>query len=211
MGLGEKEINFLQKCLKILRTNPAKAEKMVKEEEKDDLDGSGAQVIRVTDSPSLSSDRGVVLHKRAADMKMAKKKKISKPKKADKTKKKDKSVRSKKVKRVKSKLKKNNKKRKLPKKRKNIANKRNNKNLERNKKKKMKLISRTNKLKQKRKQMHQIKQKSEILVKSEKLENCTSLWSELTNIGLGVAATLNKQVVDIDLVIKVDSLAGKFH
>ena len=104
-----------------------------------------------------------------------------------------------------------NKKRKLPKKGKHIADKRNNKNLERKKKRKIKLISRTNKLKQKRKQMHQNKQKSEILVKSDKLENCTRLWSEFTNIGLGVATTLRKQVVDIDLFIKVDSFAGKFH
>ena len=211
MGLGEKEIHLLQKFLEIIRTNPAKAEKMVKEEEKDDLDGLVAQVIRVNDPPSLRSDRGSILHKRAAEMKMAKKKKLSKPKKADKTKKKEKSVRSKKVDRVKSKLEKANKKRKRPKKGKHIADKRNNKNLERKKKRKIKLISRTNKLKQKRKQMHQNKQKSEILVKSDKLENCTRLWSEFTNIGLGVATTLKKQVVDIDLFIKVDSFAGKFH
>ena len=184
---------------------------MVKEEEKDDLDGLGVQVIRVNDPPSLRSDRGSIFHKRAAEMKMAKKKKLSKPKKADKTKKKEKSVRSKKVDRVKSKLEKANKKRKRPKKGKHIADKRNKKNLERKKKKKVKLISRTNKLKQKRKQMHQNNQKSEFLVKSDKLENCTRLWSEFTNIGLGVATTLKKQVVDIDLVLKVDSLAGKFH
>ena len=208
VGLGEKEIHLLQKFLEIIRTNPAKAEKMVKEEEKDDLDGSGAQVIRVTEPTFLSSDRGIILHKRAAEMKMAKKKKLSKPKKADETKKKEKSVRSKKVKRVKSKLEKTNKKRKPPKKRKN---KRNNKNLERKKKKKIKLISRTNKIKQKRKQMHQNKQKSEFLVKSQKLENCTSMWSEFTRVGLGLATTLKKQVVDIDLVIKVNSLPGKIY
>ena len=208
MGLGEKEIHFLQKFLEIIRTNPAKAEKMVKEEEKDDQDGSGAQV---TELPSLRSDRGSILNKRAAEMKMAKKKNMLKRKKADKTRKKDKSFRSKKVERVKSKLEKDSKKRKLPKKGKHIAKKINNKKLKQKKKKKIKIISRTNKLKQKRKQMHQNKQKSEFLVKSETLENCTSLWSELTNIGLGAAATLKKQVVDIDLVIKVDSLAGKFH
>ena len=211
VGLEEKEFHFLQECLEIIRTNPTKAEKMVKEEEKDDLDGLGVQVIRVNDPPSLRSDRGSIFHKRAAEMKMATKKKTSKPKRADKTKKKDKRVRSKKVKRVKSKLGKNNKKRKLPKKRKNIANIRNNKNLERKKKKKIKFISRTNKIKQKSRQMHQNKQKSEFLVKNEKLENCTSLWSEYTRVGLGLATTLKKQVVDIDLVIKVSSLAGKHH
>ena len=76
MGLGEKEINFLQKCLEILRTNPAKAEKMVKEEEEDDLDGLGAQVMRDTDPPSLRSDRGSILHKRAAEVKMEKRRKL---------------------------------------------------------------------------------------------------------------------------------------
>ena len=35
------------------------------------------------------------------------------------------------------------------------------------------------------------------------LENsCTELWSDLINAGLGIATTLRKQVMDIDLVIK---------
>merc|ERR1711997_319234 len=67
VGLGEKEIHILQKFLEIIRTNPAKAEKMVKEEENDDLDESGAQVTRDTDPPSLRSDRGSIFHKRAAE------------------------------------------------------------------------------------------------------------------------------------------------
>ena len=41
--------------------------------------------------------------------------------------------------------------------------------------------------------------------------NCTSLWAKLTNVGLGMASVLQKQVTDIDLDIKVISLAGKFH
>ena len=36
----------------------------------------------------------------------------------------------------------------------------------------------------------------------EEVNNCTSLWADLTNVGLGVATTLRKQVMDIDLVIK---------
>ena len=41
--------------------------------------------------------------------------------------------------------------------------------------------------------------------------NCTSLWAKLTNVGLGIASVLQKQVTDIDLDIKVISLVGKFH
>ena len=36
----------------------------------------------------------------------------------------------------------------------------------------------------------------------EEVNNCTSWWAELTNVGLGVATVLKKQVMDIDLVIK---------
>ena len=32
--------------------------------------------------------------------------------------------------------------------------------------------------------------------------SCTELWAELINVGLGVATTLRKQVMEIDLVIK---------
>ena len=49
-------------------------------------------------------------------------------------------------------------------------------------------------------------------LKMDKLNNnCTSLWAKLTNVGLGMASTLQKQVIDIDLDIKVISLTGKFH
>ena len=68
-------------------------------------------------------------------------------------------------------------------------------------------------MKQKRNGMEGNRRKTKFLGKSEELENCTSLWAELTNIGLGLATTLRKQVMHIDLVIKVNSLtlAGKFH
>ena len=67
-------------------------------------------------------------------------------------------------------------------------------------------------MKQKRKGMQGNRRKTKSLEKSEDLEKCTSLWAELTNIGLGVATTLRKQVMDIDLVIRAIYLspAGKF-
>ena len=185
LGLGEEEI------LKMIRANPEKAEKMVEEEEKDE-DGSGAKLMRVRQPPSMRS-------KRAAEIKVKmgkkKKKKDSKQKKLEKTKKKDQNAKSKKRKSVKSKEKKINKKRKLGKKGKHITNKNNNK-LERKTKKKIKLISRMKKINQKRKETHGNRQKTKFLGKSAELENCTSLWAELTNIGFGLASSLKKQVMD---------------
>ena len=70
------------------------------------------------------------------------------------------------------------------------------------------------KKKQKRKRTQENRQKTKFLEKSEDLEKCTSLWAELTNIGLVLATNLRKQVMHIDLVKKkVNSLtlAGKFH
>ena len=206
LGLGEKEIQLVKKILKIIRANPEKAEKMVEEEEKD-RDGTSAQLMRIRQPPLMRRKRST--EKKA---KMGKKKKrVSKQKKIENTKKKDQN--SKKRKSVKSKEKKINEKRKLGKKGKLITNKNNNK-LERKTQKKIKLISRMKKKKQTRKGAQEKRQKTKCLEKSEDLDNkCTSLWAELTNIGLVLATNLRKQVMHIDLVIKVNSLtlAGKFH
>ena len=173
----------MEKFLKIVRAHPKMAKKMVEEEEKDQ-DGSDAKLMRVRgEPPSMRSKRAT-----ANNVKMAKKKK----KKVEK--KKDQNVKSKTRKRVKSKEKKINKKRKLGKKEKRIANKKNNK-LERKTKKNIKLVSKMKKMKQKRNGMEGNRRKTKFLGKSEELENCTSLWAELTNIGLGVATTLKKQVM----------------
>ena len=202
----------IEKFLKIVRANPEKAEtrygkfeKMVEEEEKDQ-DGSDAKLMRVRgEPPSMRSKRAT--EKR---VKMAKKK-VSKQKKVEKTKR-DRHVNSKKRKMVKSKEKKINKKRKLGKKGKLITDKNNNK-LERKTQKKIKLISKMKKKKHRRKETQETRRKTKSMEKSEDLEKCTSLWADLTNIGLGLATTLRKQVIHIDLVIKVNSLtlAGKFH
>ena len=61
-------------------------------------------------------------------------------------------------------------------------------------------------------EMKKIKQKVKLIQeKNEELDVCTNLWVELTNLGLGVATALQKQVMDVDLVTKLTSLPGKFH
>ena len=67
------------------------------------------------------------------------------------------------------------------------------------------------KTKQQRKVNQGERQRTKYLEKMEELNTCTSLWAKLTNVGLGVASALQKQVKNMDLDIKVISLAGKFH
>ena len=77
-------------------------------------------------------------------------------------------------------------------------------------KKKMKRIFKMKKIKQKRKEKQGKGQRRKNL--EELNNNCTSLWAKLTNVGLGVASVLQKQVTHkIELDINVISLAGKFH
>ena len=63
----------------------------------------------------------------------------------------------------------------------------------------------------KRKKTQKSKKQKTFLGKSEELENCTSLWAELTRAGLGIATTVKKQVMDFHLNIKVNSLAGSLY
>ena len=197
--LREEEINFVQKFLKIIRSNPEKTQsvykklhKMLKEEEKANQDGLGTNHMGAGEPPSMRRDTLRVLHKRGAEkkMKLVNKKHISKREKIDKTKKKDKNVQSKTEKYG---AKQPNKKRKLGKKGKSVAKKGKNK-LDRKKKRKINCISKMKQIKQKRKEVQEDRQKTKFLVKNEELENCTSLWAELTSVGLGVATTLKKQV-----------------
>ena len=56
------------------------------------------------------------------------------------------------------------------------------------------------------------RQRTNYLEKMEELNNnCTNLWAKLTNLGLGVASSIQKQVMDIDLDIQMNSLTGKTH
>ena len=223
-SLALEEFHLLQqKFHDIIRANPEKAitlnEKfrtILKEEEKEE-EGSQFPVMSNQDSNQVrvsqpGGGQVKILHKRGAQlkMKMAKKEPVSKRKKNDKTKKKDQNVKSKKGKSVNPKEKRIDKKGNLDKKGKHISHENSN-NPERQRRKKRKLISRMKQIKEKRKQTRKNRHKSKFVVKSEELENCTSLWAEFTNIGFGVATTLKKQVMDINLIIKVKSLAGKFH
>ena len=197
--LREEEIYFIQKFLEIIRSKPEKTQslyekfqKILKEEEKDNQDGFGTNHMRASEPPSIRSDSLRTLHKRGAEkkMKMAWKKRVSKRKKIDKTKNEDQNVKSKTEETAKFGVKEINKKRKPGKKGEHVANKEN--NLKRKKKKKIKCMKKIRK--QERKKVQNNRQKSECLVKNEKIENCTSLWAELTNVGLGVATTIKKQV-----------------
>ena len=200
--LREEAIHFIQKFLDIIRSKPEKTQslyerfqKILKEEEKDNQDGFGTNHMRASEPPLIKSNFLRTLHKRGAEkkMKMAWKKRVSKQKKIEETKNEHQNVKSKTEETAKSGVKEINKKRKPGKKGEHVANKEN--NLKRKKKKKMKCISRMRKIrKQERKKVQDNRQKSESLVKNEKLENCTSLWAELTNVGLGVATTIKKQV-----------------
>ena len=198
--LREEEIYFIQKFLEIIRSKPEKTQslyekfqKILKEEEKDNQDGFGTNHMRASEAPSIRSDFLRTLHKRGAEkkMKMAGKKRVSKRKKIDKTKNEDQNVKSKTEETAKSGVKEINKKRKPGKKGEHVASKEKN-NLKRKKKKKISRMKRIRK--QERKKVQDNRQKSEFLVKNEELENCTSLWAELTNVGIGVATTLKKQV-----------------
>lgn len=215
-SLALQEFHLLQKKFEdIIRANPEKASGLnekfrtiLKEEENEeddqfpaiyDQDGGDGTHMRVGEPVKI-------LQKRAAHRQ--KKKKVSKRKKVDRTKKKDHNGKSKKGKRVQTKKKKINKNGKLGKKEKRIRNK-NNKKLERKTKKKLKLISKMKQINQKIKGTQENRQKIKFLEKSEEVENCTSLWAELTNVGLGLASSLKKQVMDTDLINSL-ALAGKF-
>ena len=68
------------------------------------------------------------------------------------------------------------------------------------------------KTKQQRKEKQENRERTGSLVKMEKQNNnCTSLWAKLTNVGLGMASVLQKQVTGIDLDIKVIYFIGNFH
>ena len=175
--------------------NPEKAEKMVEEEEREK---DGGQPL------SMRRERAA---EKKVNMAQKKKNQISKKRELEETKKKDK--KSKKGKGIKSKKETYNR-RTLGKKGKHSRSKNTNK-MERKTKKKRKLTSRGKKMNEKKNKTQRNKEQKTILGKSEELENCTSLWAELTRAGLGIATTVKKQVMDFDLVIKVDSLAGSLY
>ena len=236
MALGLEEIDLLQKVQEVIRANPGKAESLfgkfhqiLKEEGKEDLmcnhcppvlndgDGWDGSQMGLSLPPSPDSGSAKTLHKRAVPLsrKVAKKKKVSQGKKV--AKKKDRrNMKSRKVERKQTGVENPNKTRKLGKKEKQKGKKtKTKKTSQKNKRKtnkKIKKILKMKKTKQQRKEKQENRQITGYLGKMEKQNNnCTSLWAKLTNVGLGIASVLQKQVIDIDLDIKVISLAGKFH
>ena len=233
MTLGVEEIDLLQKVQEMIRANPGKAESLfekfieiLKEENKEDLmcnhcppvlndqDGWDGNQMRLRLPPS--PDNAKTFHKRAVSLsrKVAKKKKVSKGKKV--AKKKDR--RNMKVERKQTGVENPNRPRKLGKKEKQKENKKKTKTKKTSQKKKrktetkIKKILKMKKTKQQRKEKQENRERTGYMGKMEtQNNNCTSLWAKLTNVGLGMASVLQKQVTDIDFDIKVISLVGNFH
>ena len=203
IGYKEKEFNFLLKrLLDLSRKNPEKVTKLfgdfleelgtILNEDKNEerLEGNRSPVVTNQDKEQMMRsedtlvESGTVktLRKRGVEVG----RKIVKRKSFGKGRKDDK---NRKRKGGKSKDKKINKSRKISKKTKDQQ-------------KRTKHVSEMKKIKQKVKLIQE---------KNEELDVCTNLWVELTNLGLGVATALQKQVMVADLVKKLTSLPGKFH
>ena len=234
MALGEEEILLLQKVQEVIRVNPGKAESLVekfhqilKEESKVNLIcnhcppvlnnhyGWDGNQMRLSLPPSPDIGNVKRLHKRGVPLK----RKVVKKKKVSEKKKDRRNVNSRKVERKQSGMENPSRTKKLGKKEKQKENKMKTKKISQKKKKKKRKtktkIKKTLKMK-KTEQQRKAKQgngkRTKHVGKMDKLNNnCTSLWAKLTNVGLGMASTLQKQVIDIDLDIKVISLTGKFH
>ena len=224
MALGEEEIDLLQKVQEIIRANPGKAESLfgkfqqiLKEEGKEDLmcnhcppllndqDGWDGNQMRLRLPPS--PDNVKTLHKRAVSLsrKITKKKKVSKGKKV--AEKKDRrNMKSRKVERKQTVVENPNRPRKLGKKEKQKENKKktetkktSQKKKKRKTKTKIKKLLKMKKTKQQRKEKQENRPRTGYMGKMEKQNNnCISLWAKLTNVGLGMASVLQKQVTDFD-------------
>ena len=226
-ALGLEEVHLLQKVQEIIRASPRKAEilfekflQILKEENREDLicnhcppvlnyqeDGWDANLMRLSLPPS--PDRGSVktLQKRGAGLKMkvTKKKQISKGKKVA-GKKDRRNMKSRKAERKQTGVEIPNKHRKHGKKKNQKEAKKNSntKKASQKKKRKTKTKKRMKKIKQKRKVKQGNSQRRKNWEKMEELNNnCTSLWAKLTNVGLGLASVLQKQVthiIDLDMI-----------
>ena len=208
IGYKEEEFNVLLKRLRDLsRKNPQKVTKLfgdfleelgtILNEDKNEerLEGNRSPVVTNQDKEQMMRSENTLtwsgtvktLRKRGVEVgrKIVKRKSFGKGRKDDKTRKR---------KGGKSKDKKINKSRKLSKKKAGKGY--------QQKKTKIQLIL----------EMAEIKQRAKLIQeRNDELDVCTNLWVELTNLGLGVATALQKQVMDADLVTKLTSLPGKFH
>ena len=217
MELEVEEINLLQKVQEMIRANPGKAESLferfwqiLKEENKEDLmcfhcppmliDRDWNQ-MRVSLPPFPDSGSVKTIHKRGAGLrrKVGKKKKVSKGKKVAEKKGRG----NMKSRKKQTGVEKPNKNSKLGKKEKQKEDKKNRKTKKASQKKKInkkkKQILKMKKTNQQRKEKQETRQRTKYQEKMEELNNCTSLWAKLTNVGLGMAASLQKQVTDFNL------------
>ena len=195
------ESYLLQKLQEIIRANPEQAESLfetfreiLKEEKMEDLICSHCPLLNHRDewgdanqmrvSESHSTDSIKIIQKRGAELrrKVAKKEQDSKRK-----------IVARKEKEKRQSRRENGKQPEMKKHRKlGKKNMKTKKALQKRKKKKNKKILKMKKIKQKRKQGE--RQKTRLLEKMKELNSCTSLWAEFTNVGLGAASALNKQV-----------------
>ena len=219
MALGVEEIILLQKVHQIIRASPGKAEglfekfrQILREEKKEELicnqcpgfnhrDEWDATQMRSSLLPPPSHDTASVktLQKRGVGLR----RKVAKTKGKQVAKKKDRqTMKPRKVERKQTEV--SNKRRKFGKKENQKEKKKNVKAKEafqkRKKNKKIKTILKMKKIKQKRKIQQENKRTNNLKILEE--VKCTDMWAELTNVGLGAATALKKQVVDIGLVIK---------
>ena len=216
MALGVEEIHLLEKVHQIIRASPGKAEGLIekfrqilKEEKKEELicnqcpgfnhrDEWDATQMRSSLLPPPSHDTGSVktLQKRAIRPRRKVAKKRSKGKKVGKKKNRQ-NMKPRKVERKQSGVENSKKRRKFGKKenrkekKKSMKSKEASQKKKRKKNKKIKKIEKMKKIKQRRK-VQQGNRRTKNLEKTEEL--CVNMWAEFTNVGLGVATTLMKQV-----------------
>ena len=232
MALGVEEIILLQKVHEIIRANPGKAEglfekfrQILKEENKEEVicnqcpgfnhqDEWDATQMRSSLLPPPSHDTASVktFQKRAIGLRRKVAKKVSKGTRKVAKKKDRQNTKPRKVKRKQTGVE-NSKRRKFgtnknkKEKKKKTKSKEASQKKERKRNKKIKKMVKMKNIKQSKFQHGNKRTKN--LEKVEEL--CVNIWAEVTRVGLGAATTLKKQVGDIDLVIKVNSLAGKIH
>ena len=194
-SLEDQELYHLQKLNDIIRANPEKAftvfDKLKEIEEHLKAQYPDAwtsnQKVKATGYPSSIKVKVKSLRKRGVQSRLIK----AEMKQAEHNGKKG--------------LKKHNKQRtklgrgKRPKKRKKSRKKR--KNLK--KKKKTKKILRPNKTERRKGLLRGNQRRTKYLERSQKSGNCSTLWAELTNLGLGAAQTIRKQAIAIKINDKI--------
>ena len=187
MALGVEEIHLLEKVHQIIRASPGKAEglfekfrQILREEKKEELICKHCPGFNHRDEWDATQMRSSLLPPPSHDtgsVKTLRKRDIGLRRKVAR-----KVLKGKKV--AKKKERQNMKPRKVERKQTGVEN--------------------SNKPRKLGKKEKQKQKKKNIKTKMEEVNcySCTELWAELINVGLGVATTLRKQVMDIDLVIK---------